>query len=115
MVVPLAFLDLCLTLYQHVVFAVLGIPIVLRRQYIKHDRYRLPYLSPVQKLACAYCGYANGLLQYAVRIAAETERYFCPIKHQKAPGFHAPPHHRGFVEYGDETAWRRRTSRHRNS
>ena len=115
MVVPLALLDLCLMVYQYVVFPLLGISIVARPLYIRADRYRLPYLSPVQKLACAYCGYANGLLHYAVRIAGETERYFCPIRHQQSPGFHAPPHHRAFVEYGDETAWRRRRSRYRKS
>jgi hypothetical protein len=49
-----------------------------------------------------YCSYANGLLQYAVAIASETEKYWCGIKHKETPGFHAPPHHKNFAKYGDE-------------
>lgn len=101
MVIPLVFLDICLELYHRLVFPILKIPLVRRGAYIKIDRHRLPFLSPVLKLACAYCGYANGLLHYAVRIAGETEAYFCPSKHLMTPGFQPPPHHRNFAEYGD--------------
>ncbi|WP_447974635.1 hypothetical protein [Nitrospira sp. Kam-Ns4a] len=107
MIVPLVMLDLSLELYHRAVFRLLGIPFVRRRDYIRIDRHRLPYLSAVQKLACAYCGYANGLLQYAARIAGETEAYFCPSKHQATEGFHPPPHHERFAEYGDAGGFRR--------
>ncbi len=100
--IPLIFLDLCLECYHRLAFPILGIPLAHRRQHIRIDRHHLPFLSPVLKLACVYCGYANGLLQYAVRIAGDTEAHFCPSKHQDAPGFHPPPHHRNFAEYGDE-------------
>jgi hypothetical protein len=53
-----------------------------------------------------YCGYANGLLHYASAIAGETEKYFCGIKHQSDPNFIEPPHHKNFVKYGDEEAFR---------
>ncbi len=102
MLIPLAFLDLCLTLYHWTVFPLLHIPRVRRSTYIRLDRHRLAYLPWIVKLTCTYCGYANGLLQYAARLAGDTEAFFCPIKHQqRAQKFHAPPHHAGFAEYGD--------------
>jgi hypothetical protein len=107
MIVPLIVLDLALELYHRVVFPVLGIPLVRRGEYIKIDRHLLPYLSPILKVACAYCGYANGLLHYAVRIAGDTEIYFCPIKHETSPGFRPPLHHQSFLEYGDAEGFRR--------
>jgi len=108
MFAPLVLLDGCLEVYHRVAFPILGIQTVRRRHYIKIDRYRLPYLPPILKLACACCGYANGLLQYAAKIAGETEHHFCPIKHQPSAEFQAPPHHAAFEEYGDEIGWRQR-------
>lgn len=107
MAAPMLFMDICLEIYHRIGFPLLRIPTVRRRDYIKVDRQRLPYLPAILKLACAYCGYANGLAQYAARIAGETEAYFCPIKHQAAAGFHPPPHHRAFAEYGDAEGFRR--------
>ncbi len=101
MCLPLLVLDICLCIYHWTVFPFLGIQRVSRKQYIRIDRHRLSFLPWVLKLGCAYCGYANGLLQYAGRIAGDTERYFCPSKHQEIPGFHPPPHHMDFAEYGD--------------
>lgn len=114
MIVPLVFLDIFLELYHRVVFLGLGIPFVRRSEYILFDRYRLPFLSPALKLACAYCSYANGLLQYAARIAGETEAYFCPSKHQKYSGFHAPAHHEHFADYGDQQGFFLRFHRRRD-
>jgi hypothetical protein len=107
MIVPLVLLDIFLELYHRIAFPILGIPTVPRRRYIKIDRHLLPYLPAIVKLACVYCGYANGLLQYAARIAGDTERYFCPIKHQASAEFDQPPHHRHFAEYGDAQGFRR--------
>jgi len=73
---------------------------VSRREFIRFDRHRLEYLDPIQKLGCWYCGYANGLLHYASRIAAQTEEIFCPIQHQPGGGFHPPAHHADFAPYG---------------
>ncbi|MBI2426959.1 MAG: hypothetical protein HYV34_03855 [Candidatus Kerfeldbacteria bacterium] len=101
-IVPLVILDLGLTIYHEMCFPLYGIPKVKRSEYIKIDRQKLGYLDWMQKLNCAYCGYANGLIMYAQRIAGDTERYWCPIKHKNDPKhFHAPPHHRAFAEYGD--------------
>ena len=101
MIIPLVFLDLFLELYHRTVFPILGIPKVVRKDYILIDRHRMSFLPFVLKFACAYCGYANGLLHYAFKIAGDTERHFCPSKHRSVAGFHAPPHHAIFSEYGD--------------
>ena len=108
MMIPLVFLDLFLELYHRTVFPVLGIPLVPRKEYILIDRHRMAFLPLVLKVACAYCGYANGVLQYAARIAGDTERYFCPSKHHNTPGFHAPPHHESFSDFGDTAGFRQR-------
>lgn len=101
MIFPLVLLDLFLELYHRTVFPVLGIAQVVRKDYILFDRHRMSFLPMVLKFACAFCSYANGLLHYAVRIAGDTERHFCPSKHQTLHGFHPPPHHETFSEFGD--------------
>lgn len=106
MIVPLILMDIFLELYHRLAFPILGIPTVRRGHYIKLDRQLLPYLPAILKVACAYCGYANGLIQYAARIAGDTELYFCPIKHQAVADFHPPPHHKSFIEYGDAEGFR---------
>ncbi|MEK7122306.1 MAG: hypothetical protein AAB855_00455, partial [Patescibacteria group bacterium] len=65
-------------------------------------RHHLSYLSAWEKLNCTYCGYANGFIMYAMRIAGETERYWCGIKHKEDPTFIPPPHHQFFLSYGNE-------------
>lgn len=108
MIVPLAFFDLCLEFYHHTVFPILSIPLVPRSSYIRFDRHRLPYLPWILKVACSYCSYANGLVQYASRIAGDTEWYFCPSKHQNTPGFYQPRHHEHFADYGDAAGFHQR-------
>ncbi|TLY20978.1 MAG: hypothetical protein E6K67_00835 [Nitrospirae bacterium] len=115
MVVPLAILDLCLECYQRLVFRLLEIPLVTRRGFIRIDRHRLAYLDPIQKLGCLYCGYANGLLHYASRVAAQTEEAFCPIQHEPAQGFHPPSHHGGFAPYGDREGFEERWAKRQGS
>jgi len=107
MAVPMLFMDICLEIYHRIGFPLLRIRTVRRGDYIRIDRHRLPYLPAILKLGCVYCGYANGLAQYAARIAGNTEAYFCPSKHQEAAGFHPPPHQRAFAEYGDAEGFRR--------
>ena len=108
MIVPLLVFDFCVELYQRVVFPLLGLPLLSRREYIRLDRHRLPYLNPFQKAGCLYCGYANGLLHYASRIAAETEKVFCPIQHRTGGKFHPPAHHIDFAPYGDAKEFQRK-------
>lgn len=102
MILPLALADFWVTLYQWACFPAYGIPRVRRRDYVVIDRHQLGYLNALEKLNCAYCGYANGVIAYAREIAARTEAYWCPIKHARRwPGGHA--RYAEFMDYGDET------------
>jgi len=106
MIIPLVLFDLCVEIYHQICFRLYKIPLVKRAQYIKIDRHKLKYLTPWEKINCAYCGYANGLMHYASIIAGETEKYWCGIKHAKDPNFIPPAHHEDFLEYGDESGYR---------
>lgn len=105
LIVPLVFLDMSVTLYQHVCFRIYRIPLVRRRDHIVVDRHHLAYLNGIEKLNCIYCGYANGLIAYAREIAGRTEQFWCPIKHARRS---ADPHDLAdaFVDYGDAEAYR---------
>ena len=95
LVIPLLLLDVCVTIYQAVCFPI----------YLIFDRRHLPYLNALEKLNCAYCSYANGLVAYVGEIAARTEAYWCPIKHaRKLITAHA--HYSYFAEFGDAQAYR---------
>ncbi len=101
LILPLALLDLFVSLYQAACFPVYGIPKVPRHSYIVIDRQQLAYLNGLQKLNCVYCGYANGLIAWVREVASRTEAYWCPIKHASRV---AEPHLRypGFADFGDE-------------
>jgi hypothetical protein len=106
MLVPIALLDLWITVYQRICFPIYGVARVRRSTYIVIDRHHLAYLNGIEKLNCVYCGYANGLFAYVREIAGRTEEYWCPIRHAKrvrAP--HA--HYHDFVDYGDAEGYRR--------
>lgn len=100
LIIPFAVLDLWVSLYQAVCFRVYGIPQVNRGKYMVFDRAGLKYLNALEKLNCAYCSYANGVIAYVREVGARTEQYWCPIKHaRRAYGAH--PRYSGFAEYGD--------------
>ena len=100
MAVPLAVLDLFVTLFQAVCFPIYRIAKVRRGDYIVLDRHQLGYLNLIERFHCEYCAYANGLIAYASEIAARTEQYFCPIKHaRKVLGTHQ--RYAQFLEYGE--------------
>lgn len=105
LIVPLVFLDLAVTLYQHVCFRIYQIPLVRRRDYIVVDRQHLAYLNGIEKLNCIYCGYANGMIAYVREVAGRTEQFWCPIKHARRM---AGPHDHvdAFFDYGDAEAYR---------
>lgn len=105
MLIPLAFLDLTITFYQHICFRIYKIPLVTRSDHIIIDRHRLPYLNTIQKINCVYCGYGNGLIAYAREVLARTEQYWCPIKHaQRIKGAH--DRETNFFDYGDAESWK---------
>jgi hypothetical protein len=113
LIVPFVLLDLFIALYQAVCFPVCGIPRVRRSDYIVFDRSRLAYLNAIEKLNCAYCSYANGLLAYIREVAARTEQYWCPIKHAtRVLGAHG--RYGSFTDYGDADAYRQDLERLRS-
>jgi hypothetical protein len=112
LIVPIALLDLFVTVYVAVCFPVYGIARVRRGDHVTVDRHKLGYLNALQKLNCVYCGYANGVLSYAREVASRTEAFWCPIKHARRM---ADPHDRmaGFADYGDAEAFGGETARQR--
>ncbi|MCC6777429.1 MAG: hypothetical protein IT537_12485 [Hyphomicrobiales bacterium] len=107
LIVPLALLDLFVTVYQAVCFPAYGIPKVRRSDHLVLDRHHLAYLNAIEKLNCAYCSYANGLIGYVREIAARTEQHWCPIKHaRRVIGTHA--RYATFDDYGDAEGYQRR-------
>ena len=73
-----------LQVYQAVCFRLLSLRRVRRRDYAVIDRLVLPYLNPIQKANCAYCGYVNGLIAFAREIAGRTEQDLVPHQTQGA-------------------------------
>ncbi len=106
MIVPIALLDIWITVYQRVCFPIYGVARVRRSAYIVIDRHHLAYLNGIEKLNCVYCGYANGLFAYVREVAGRTERYRCPIRHAKRVRAPHPRYHE-FVDYGDAEGYRR--------
>jgi hypothetical protein len=107
MIVPIVLLDLTVMAYQAICFPVYGIPKVRRRDYLVFDRHHLAYLNALEKLNCAYCSYANGMVAFVREVAARTEIYWCPIKHaRRVLGPH--PYYQGFADFGDAEAFRAR-------
>ena len=108
LLVPIALLDLSVSVFQAICFRAYGIARVRRSQYIVIDRQHLAYLNGIEKLNCVYCGYANGVFAFVREVAGRTEQYWCPIRHAKR--VRAPhPHYRAFVDYGDAEGYRRRS------
>ena len=106
LVVPIALLDLWMTLYQASCFRIYRIARVRRSTYIVIDRHHLAYLNGIEKLNCVYCAYANGVFAYVREIAGRTDQYRCPIRHAKR--VRAPHgHYRRFVDYGDAEGYHR--------
>jgi hypothetical protein len=107
MIVPIAFLDVSVMMYQLVCFSVWRVPRARRSQYVIIDRHKLAYLNWIEKLNCLYCEYANGVIAWTREVAARTEQYWCPIRHATLPaGLHERA--REFLDYGDAEGWRKR-------
>jgi hypothetical protein len=107
LIIPLVFLDLFVSLYQAVCFPAYGIEKVRRSDYLVFDRRYLGYLNALEKLNCAYCSYANGIIGFTREVAGRTEQHWCPIKHARRV-LAAHPHYGEFVEYGDAEAYRKK-------
>jgi len=106
-IVPFLLLDLFVSLYQAVCFPIYGIAKIKRADYLVFDRHHLAYLNALEKLNCAYCSYANGLIAFTREIAARTEQYWCPIKHaRRVVGTHA--RYALFDDYGNAEGYQQR-------
>jgi len=111
---PLILLDLWIGLYQAICFQAYGIRKVDRKRYISLDRGKLPYLNRIEQINCDYCGYANGLMNFAREVASRTEQYFCPIKHvRRVSG--APSRYHDFCDFGDGGCYRDRLTAFRKN
>ena len=105
-IVPFLLLDLFVSVFQAVCFPIYGIAKIRRADYLVFDRHHLAYLNALEKLNCAYCSYANGVIAYAREIAARTEQYWCPIKHaRRIKAAHSS--YARFFEYGDAESYRK--------
>ncbi len=106
-IVPLLLLDLFVSIFHAVCFPIYGIAKIRRADYLVFDRHHLAYLNALEKLNCAYCSYANGLIAYTREIVARTEQYWCPIKHaRRVIGTHA--RYALFDDYGDAEGYQQR-------
>ena len=113
-IVPFLLLDLFVTVFQAVCFPIYGIAKVKRADYLVFDRHHLAYLNALEKLNCAYCSYANGLIAYVREIAARTEQYWCPIKHaRRVVGTHA--RYALFDDYGEGEGYPERLEQRRKA
>ena len=107
LLVPLILLDISLTLYQFICFPIFGLRKVPRSHFVVIDRHHLAYLNVVEKLNCAFCGYANGVIGYGREIASRTEERWCPIKHaRRVHGVHQRYYQ--FDDFGDADSFRKR-------
>jgi len=81
--IPIAFADITIEIYHQICFRLYRIPLIDRSKYIVIDRYKLSYLTLREKIACIFCGYANGWFRYVSMIGASTELYWCDIRHER--------------------------------
>jgi hypothetical protein len=113
-IVPLLALDFFVSVFQAICFPIYGIAKVRRADYFVFDRHHLAYLNALEKLNCAYCSYANGLIAFAREIVARTEQYWCPIKHaRRVIGSHA--RYALFDDYGDAEGYQERLDKLRQA
>ena len=105
LIIPILFLDLSITVYQHICFRAYGLTRVKRSDYFVFDRAHLAYLNLIEKINCAYCSYGNGVMAYGREVVARTEQYWCPIKHARKI-MAAHPYYTGFVDFGDAQSYK---------
>jgi hypothetical protein len=107
MAAPLVMFDFALMVYQQICFRAYGVPRVSRGDFLVIDRHNLSYLNGIEKFNCLYCGYASGLMAYAQEIVAQTEQFWCPLKHaRRIRGAHN--RYSAFAEYGDAASYQAR-------
>ncbi|MBL8537804.1 MAG: hypothetical protein JNM59_10420 [Hyphomonadaceae bacterium] len=114
LIVPFAVMDLWVSIYQAICFRVYGVPQVKRSQYLVFDRAGLAYLNIIEKVNCAYCSYANGVIAYVREVGSRTEQYWCPIKHARRV-LDAHARYARFEEFGDGERYHAQLRRQRTT
>jgi hypothetical protein len=114
LILPLALIDLAVSVYQGVCFPLYRIPRVRRADYLYFDRGSLAYLNLIERFNCAYCAYANGVIAYTRQVAGRTELYWCPIKHARRI-VEAHTHYRQFADFGDAEGYQREVDKQRGA
>lgn len=94
---PVLLLDLVVSIYQAVCFPLYRIPKIRRRDYIQYDRVKMEAFNWMDKLHCHYCSYVNGAIAYAGKVAGQTEKIWCPLKHLAKDNFVELTHQKNFV------------------
>jgi hypothetical protein len=107
LMIPLVITDVFISLYQYICFPLYGLKRVQRRDFFVFDRHHLAYLNLVEKINCAYCSYANGVIAYAMEVGSLTEARWCPIKHARRMQ-KAHSRYIDFVDYGDAEEYKHR-------
>ncbi len=106
MIIPGFFMHICLEIYHQICFRLYKIPLVSFQEYFAFDRMNLPHLNFFEKINCLYCSYFNCLVAYTQEIAGRTERFWCPIKHEKRLNV-SHNHYSRFFEYTDGKSLRK--------
>jgi len=95
-----ALFDLFVMVYQYTCFRVYKIPIVQRSENFRFNKKELAELNLIQTINYLGISYTGGVIALARKVFAETERYWCPIKHaKKMLGYHDL--YDEFAEYGN--------------
>jgi len=114
MIVPLVFIDITMTIYQHICFRLYNVARVNRSKYVVIDRHVLSYLNAIEKFNCLYCSYGNGVIAYSREIIARTEQYWCPIKHaRKVVGTHS--RYNQFLGFGESENYQEQVIKFRDA
>jgi len=100
--IPTIIAHLAVSIYMNIAFRMYGIKVVKFFDYFALDRQKLPYLSLIEKINCAYCSYANAVFMYMAEVGQRTEYYWCGIKHKNQPDNPAFAYQEKFAKYGDE-------------
>ncbi|MCF6343750.1 MAG: hypothetical protein L3J15_03590 [Devosiaceae bacterium] len=113
LIIAFVLLDIMVSFYQAICFPIYKIEKVKRKNYMTFDRHKLSYLNMIEKMNCLYCSYGNGVIAYAREVAAQTEKYWCPIKHSlRIHGVHK--YYRSFEDYGDGDEYQEKLLEHQD-
>jgi len=99
LIIPLVFGHIIAWISQHIYFSIYDIPMLKFRDYVTLDRSKLKKLNLLEKINCAYCGYANATVAWVKDSVNRLETYSCAIKHNVSkPG---QEHQEKFHEYNE--------------